>query len=87
MLYELSLSPCGGGDVSMGDVIHIGDRVKVRLEAKAIGDEEWFEGVVVRIDPYSEHRRFYWVKFDAEVRALLGIGQISVFNPKNIEKV
>jgi hypothetical protein len=71
----------------MGDVIHIGDRVRVRLEARAVGDEEWFEGIVVRIDPYSEHRRFYWVEFDAEVRALLGIGQISVFNPKNIKKV
>ena len=67
----------------MEEVIHIGDRVRVRLEAKSEG---WFEGIVVRIDPYSEHRSFYWVEFDEEARAVLGFSQISVFNPKNIKK-
>lgn len=71
----------------MEEVIHIGDRVRVRLEAKDSGGEDWFEGIVIRIDPYSEHRRFYWVEFEPEVRAILGIGQISVFNPRNIIKV
>lgn len=71
----------------MGEVIHIGDRVKVRLEAKAAGEKDWFEGTVIRIDPYSEHRQFYWVEFDADVRAILGITQISVFNPRNIIKI
>ena len=71
----------------MEDVIHIGDRVRVRLEAKKTGEEGWFEGTVIRIDPYSEHRRFYWVEFDEELQAILGIGQISVFNPRNISKV
>ena len=70
----------------MAEVIHIGDRVKVLLEAKT-GGEDWFEGTVIRIDPYSEHRSFYWVEFDEDVRAILGIGQISVFNPRNITKI
>jgi hypothetical protein len=71
----------------MGEGIHIGDKVRVRLEAKASGGEGWFEGKVIRIDPYSEHRRFYWVEFDEDVKALVGVPQISVFNPKNIVKV
>ena len=71
----------------MEDVIQIGDRVRVRLVAKTTGEEGWFEGTVIRIDPYSEHRRFYWVKFDEEVSAILGIRQISVFNPRNIARV
>lgn len=70
----------------MEEVIHIGDRVRVRLEAKA-GGEGWFEGTVVRIDPYSEHRSFYWVEFDEGTKAILGYSRISVFNPRNIEKV
>jgi hypothetical protein len=71
----------------MGDVIHIGDRVRVRLESKKSGTEGWFEGTVIRIDPYSEHRRFYWVEFDQDVQAILGMRQISVFNPRNIARV
>ena len=67
----------------MDETIHIGDRVRVRLEAKS---DDWFEGIVVRIDPYSEHRSFYWVEFDDDVRAILGLSRISVFNPKNIRK-
>ena len=68
----------------MEEVIHIGDRVRVRLEAKS---NDWFEGTVVRIDPYSEHRSFYWVRLDAEAQAILKVTEISVFNPKNIKKV
>ena len=67
----------------MEEVIHIGDRVRVRLEAKS---DDWFEGIVVRIDPYSEHRSFYWVEFDQDAQAILGVRHISVFNPKNIQK-
>lgn len=67
----------------MEEVIHIGDRVRVRLEAKS---NDWFEGTVVRIDPYSEHRSFYWVEFDEEVCAILGLSRISIFNPRNIQK-
>jgi hypothetical protein len=64
----------------MSDEIQVGERVQVFLK------EDWFDGTVVRIDPYSEHRSFYWVEFDEEVRAILGYGGISVFNPKNIRR-
>lgn len=70
----------------MEDVIQVGDRVRVRLEAKAGREQGWFEGVVVRIDPYSRHRSFYWVEFDQDAQAILGVRHISVLNPKNIQK-
>ena len=70
----------------MEDVIQVGDRVRVRLEAKAGREEGWFEGTVIRIDPYSRHRSFYWVEFDQDAQAILGVRHISVFNPKNIQK-
>jgi len=70
----------------MADEIQIGDRVQIFLNANKWGKEGWFEGTVVRIDPYSRHRSFYWVEFNEEVSATLGLKQISVFNPKNIRK-
>ena len=70
----------------MEEVIQLGDRVRVRLEAKSGCEEGWFEGTVVRIDPYSKHRSFYWVEFDEETQTILGMSHISVFNPKNIQK-
>jgi hypothetical protein len=71
------------------EMIRVGDRVKVFLNTKVWHSEGWFEGTVVRIDPYSNHRQFYWVVLDMEVRALPGgrSGVISVFNPKNIRKI
>lgn len=71
----------------MSEGIQPGDRVQVRLDAKIARGENWFEGSVVRIDPYSNHRSFYWVELDADAQSLLGIKQISIFNPKNIRKV
>jgi hypothetical protein len=71
----------------MDKSIHIGERVKIFLDSKFGNSEGWIEGTVVRIDPYSEHRRFYWVELDEDARATLGIRQISVFNPKNIQKM
>jgi hypothetical protein len=68
--------------------IRIGDRVQIFLNANVWGSEGWFAGTVVRIDPYSEHRSFYWVELDDDVAAMLGKGTrlISVLNPKNIRK-
>ena len=65
----------------MSENFNIGDRVKIQL---SMG---WFEGCVVRIDPYSAHRSFYWVELDEDAQAALGGGikLISVFNPKNIQ--
>ena len=68
-------------------MIEIGDRVRIYLDTKFADKEGWYEGVVIKIDPYSEHRSFYWVELDAETQTQLGIKQISVFNIKNIEKI
>ena len=72
----------------MSEEIRVGDRVEIFLDAKTWGSEGWFVGKVVRIDPYSEHRRFHWVALDEESVAALGRGVrwISVLNPKNIRK-
>ena len=63
------------------DEYRVGDRVQVHLNS------DWFDGTIVRIEPYSEHRSFHWVELDDDAHALLGVKQISVFNPKNIRKV
>lgn len=70
----------------MAESLQIGDRVEVYLDAKFGGQEGWHSGTIFRIDPYSEHRSFYWVNFDSEAARALGMPQISVFNPKNIRK-
>ena len=68
---------------------HIGDRVKIFLDSKYWQSEGWFDGTLIRIDPYSEHRNFYWVELDVEVLPLQGgkTGIISVLNPKNIVRL
>jgi hypothetical protein len=70
------------------DEIRIGDRVQVFLSAKNWGKDDWFNGKVVRIEPYSAHRSFYWVELDEDAEARPGReGKlISVLNPKNIRK-
>jgi hypothetical protein len=72
----------------MADEIKIGDRVQVFLNARTWGSEGWFEGTVVRIDPYSAHRSFHWVELTEDAEAMPGRGGklISVLNPKNIRK-
>jgi hypothetical protein len=71
----------------MDESIQVGDRVKVYFDAKFGEKEGWYDGTVFKIDPYSEHCRFYWVRLEEDAQALLGIKQISVFNPKNIKKL
>ena len=71
----------------MTESIRIRDRIKIYLDSKFGMNEGWYEGVVVRIDPYSSHRNFYWVELDQAAQNILGIKQISVFNPKNIQKI
>ena len=73
----------------MSDPIRIGDRVQIFLDSKMWGSDGWYEGVVVRIVPYSEHRSFHWVELDEESRSALGrdIGLISVLNPRKIRKL
>ena len=71
----------------MTDTIQIGDRVQIRLDEKFGEREGWYAGTVIRVDPYSEHRSFYWVRLDAEAQTILRLSEISVFNPKNIKKL
>ena len=80
----------------MADKIEIGDRVQVFLRSDfwksdgvdAAPGRQWFDGVVVRIDPYTAHRSFIWVELDEEAESTRGRGRlISVLNPKNIRKV
>jgi hypothetical protein len=72
----------------MTEEIRVGDRVQIFLNSEVWGSDGWFEGIVVRIDPYSNHRSFYWVELDNEVQPTLGrrAKLISVLNPKNIRK-
>jgi hypothetical protein len=81
----------------MAEEFKIGDRVQIFLDSKIWKSEgvavapwrHWFAGTVIRIDPYSQHRSFYWVELDDDVEAFLGKGTklISVLNPKNIKKI
>ena len=71
----------------MNPAIEVGDRVKVYLDSKFGKNEGWYEGTVFKIDPYSQHRSFYWVELDEDLQTLINIKQISVFNPKNIQKL
>ena len=71
----------------MAGSFQIGDRVEIYLDAKFGEREGWHSGTIFRIDPYSNHRSFYWVRFEPEVEALLGMPQVSVFNPKNIRRL
>jgi hypothetical protein len=72
----------------MTDEIKLGDRVQIFLDSKTWGSDGWFSGKVVRIDPYTKHRSFYWVELDDESAAVLGKATrlISVLNPRNIRR-
>ena len=72
----------------MAEEFKIGHRVQIFLDAEVWGREGWFDGTIVRIDPYSRHRSFYWVELTEASSARLGKGTrlISVLNPKNIRK-
>lgn len=69
------------------ETIQIGDRVRIYLDTKFGEKTGWYEGVVFKVDPYSRHRRFYWVELEDKARQALGVKHISVFNPKNIAKI
>ena len=71
----------------MSEIIKIGDLVKIRFDEKFGEHAGWYEGKVIKIDPYSEHRSFYWVELNQEAQSILKIKQISIFNLKNIQKL
>jgi hypothetical protein len=72
----------------MDETLHVGDRVKVHLDSKFWKSDGWFEGRLARIDPYSEHRHFYWVELDNAIQTAQGSSTnlVSVLNPKNIQR-
>ncbi|HCB01385.1 MAG TPA: hypothetical protein DEP19_03290 [Anaerolineae bacterium] len=71
----------------MTNEIKIGDPVRIHLDEKFGERAGWYDGKVIKIDPYSEHRSFYWVELNEEAQIILGMKQISIFNPKNIKKI
>jgi hypothetical protein len=71
----------------MTNEIKIGNKVRIHLDEKFGEHAGWYQGKVIKIDHYSEHRSFYWVELNQEAQVILGIKQISVFNLKNIEKI
>lgn len=82
-------SGASAADELMSEEIKIGDRVQVFLNAQVWKIEGWFDGTVVRIDPYSQHRSFFWVELDEDLTGSPGRRKpmISVINPKNIRKI
>ena len=73
----------------MVEKLQIGDRVQIYLDSKNWRSEGWFTATVVKIDPYSRHRSFYWVELDIEAQSAFGGSTrlISVLNPRNIRKL
>ncbi|GAB4539394.1 MAG: hypothetical protein Fur002_04460 [Anaerolineales bacterium] len=62
----------------------LGDYVEVFLDEKFGEFSGWRAGQVFAIEPYSQHRSFYWVRFTDP--SPLDMKEISVFNPKHIRK-
>ena len=64
----------------------VGDRVRVHLDSAHWRTSGWFEGTIVRIDPYSAHRSFHWVELDVHVEPAQGgsTHMVSILNPKHI---
>jgi hypothetical protein len=73
----------------VADDLQVGDRVKIYLDSSYWKSEGWFDGTVVRIDPYSNHRSFYWVELDTGVQAARGgrTNLVSVLNPARIVRI
>lgn len=71
----------------MTETYQLGDRVEIFLDEKFGEKQGWYAGEIIKIDPYSAHRSFYWVRLADEGQSVLGAAQISIFNPKNIRKL
>ena len=71
----------------MSEKLEVGTRVQIQLDDKFGEAEGWHTGIIVRVEPYSAHRSFYWVELSPEAQTLTGLKLISVFNPKNINSL
>jgi hypothetical protein len=69
--------------------IAVGDRVRVNLGASTWRTAGWYEGTILRIDPYSAHRSFHWVELDAPVEFAQGgrTNIVAVLNPRHMVKI
>ena len=69
--------------------IAMGDRVRVNLDPAVWRADGWLDGTIVRIDPYSAHRSFYWVELDAFVELTRGgrTNLVAVLNPKHMVRI
>lgn len=67
----------------------VDDRVEVYLTPDYWKQGGWFKGTVIRIEPYTQRRNFYWVKLDEPVESKDGVSMqlISVINLKNIRNI
>jgi len=72
----------------MAEEYRLGDRVQVHLDSAYWKSRGWFAGTITRIDPYSQHRSFYWIELDQEIESAQGgrTSLISIFNPKGLRK-
>lgn len=73
------------GDQGPPVLYQVGDRVRILLESDTWGNMGWLEGRVVGMEPYSQHRCFYWVQLDVPPPGAPRL--ISVLNPKKIQRV
>lgn len=66
-----------------------GERVEIWLDSPFWGNIGWLSGTIVSVEPYSQHRSFFWVQLDASSQETLGkpSGPIAVLNPRNIRKI
>jgi hypothetical protein len=72
----------------VAESISVGQRVRILLDSDHWQNAGWVEGTVVKIEPYTRHRSFYWVQLDADTEAPAGRARlVSVLNPKKIEKI
>lgn len=67
----------------------VGQRVRIYLDSEFWRSAGWFEGTVVRVEPYSGKRSFYWVELDMPVEPTQGQAAklVSVLNPRHIERL
>lgn len=67
----------------------MGDRVRVHLDPAVWHTPGWFDGTIIRIDPYSAHRSFYWVELDVHVELARGgrTNLVAVLNPKHMVRI
>lgn len=67
----------------------VGDRVRVNLDPANWRSAGWFEGTVIRIDPYSSHRSFHWVELDVQAELARGgrTNVVAILNPKHIVRI